>query len=240
MPSFTNLTPTTELEAFNAVLSAMGEAPVADVDAVTASDHVMARSILRQTCKDILSEGWKFNTEFGYELTHQATQAWTGSDGSSATLRVFEVPANLIRFDVSPNSEQRELDLVARKGRTYDPTKIIFYDRARNRDGLDQAKHSYLYIDAVWFFDFAQLPETIRHLIVITAARRAIGQLTNSELVSGFTAQDEMDARRRAKRDQGQQDSHNFLNEMGTNAILGRRLAHGSGRVDRRSPPGAF
>lgn len=240
MPSINNLSATTETEALNIMLSTIGEQPVADIDTATAADVVMAKNILRQTAKDVLAEGWRFNTEFGYELAPTATQPWTGSDGTSATLNVFEVPGNLITFKVTPCAEQsgsRAVDVVPRPGRTYDSTKIIFYDRAKNRDGLDSAQHPALYIDPVWYFDFAQLPQTIRNLITVIASRRLAEDATNSEQLVGFTQQDELDARRQAKRDQGDQDRFNMLNEMSVGAVVARRLFRGYGRVDHRASP---
>lgn len=240
MPSINNLSATTETEALNVMLSTIGEQPVADIDTATAADVVMAKNILRQAAKDVLAEGWRFNTEFGYELAPTTTQPWTGSDGTTATLNVFEVPANLITYRVTPCREQagdRKVDVVARPGRTYDPTKIIFYDRAKNRDGLDSSKHAVLYIDPVWYFDFDKLPQTIRNLITVIASRRLAEDATNSEQLVGFTQQDELDARRQAKRDQGDQDAFNMLNEASVGSALGRRLFRGYGRVDTRSSP---
>jgi hypothetical protein len=237
MPSINNLVATTETEALNVMLSAIGLVPVADIDAATGADVVIAKNILRRTAKDVLLEGWRFNTEFGYELAPTTTQAWTGSDGSTATLNVFEKPANLATFSVNPCSVQIGVDVECRQGRTYDPTKIIFYDRAKNRDGLDSTRHPVLFIDPVWFFDFEKCPESIRNLIAVMAARRLAEDATNSEQLVGFTQQDEVDARRQARRDQGQQDSFNMLNEISVGAVLGRRIGRGYGRMDNRNSP---
>jgi hypothetical protein len=240
MPSITNLVATTETEALNIMLSAIGEAPVANIDTATAADAVMAKNILRSTAKDILAEGWRFNTEFGYELAPTTTQPWVGSDGSAATLNVFEVPTNLIRFRVTPCDSQsggREVDVVARQGRTYDPTKIIFYDRAKNRDGLDSAQYTVLFIDPVWYFDFEKCPESIRKLITVAAARRLAAEATNAPELVQFTQLDEAQAFRIARRDQGEQDTFTMLNEATVGAVLGRRLYRGYGRRDTRNSP---
>lgn len=121
MPSISNLLATTETEALNLMLSAIGEAPVADIDTATAADVVMAKGILRDVAKEVLSVGWRFNTEFGLELAPTTTMAWAGSDGSNITLNVWEVPGNLVRFEVSGSTKQLsdKIDLVARQGRVY-------------------------------------------------------------------------------------------------------------------------
>lgn len=221
MASINNLVATTETEALNAMLSAIGLAPVADIDAAISGDAVTAKNILKKTAREILTEGWRFNTEFGYELPAPVTQVWIGSDGVTTTLNVWENPTNLARFSVTQNSTQQGLDLVVRKGRKYDPTKQVFYDRQLNRDGLDSTKYTTLYIDPIWFMDFASTPETIRQLITIIAARRFAQDNLGSETVVGFTQRDEFIAGRLAKRDQGQEDDFNMLNEATVRRTLG-------------------
>jgi hypothetical protein len=241
MPSITNLVATTETEALNIMLSVIGEAPVADIDTALAADAVIAKNLLREVAKEVLEEGWRFNTEFGYELPPTTTQAWTGSNGTSATLNVFEVPANLARFTVSRAAQQSGLntvDLVARQGRTYDQTKIIFYDRAKNRDGLDASIFPVLYIDPVWYFDFSKCPASIRRLITIVAARRLAERATNSEIISAFTQDDESSAYRQARRDQGERDVVTMLDESQVRSVRGLTRQPGPrGVIDRRASP---
>jgi hypothetical protein len=238
MASINNLVATTETEALNAMLSAIGLAPVADIDAAISGDAVTAKNILKKTAREVLTEGWRFNTEFGYELAPTITQAWVGSDGSSATLNVFEVPTNLARFSIHQSSAQIGLDLVARQGRAYDATKTIFYDRALNRDGLDSAKYTVLYIDPVWFMDFAKMPETIRQLVTVMASRRFAQEALGSETLVGFTQRDEFIAGRLAKRDQGQEDDYNMLHEFSVRSGLGYpRRMRPIGRLDGRASP---
>jgi hypothetical protein len=238
MASINNLVATTETEALNAMLSAIGLAPVASIDTAVSGDAVTAKNILKKTAREVLSEGWRFNTEFGYELPPTTTQAWIGSDASTATLNVFEVPTNLIRFDVTQSSAQIGLDLVARQGRKYDPTKTIFYDRAKNRDGLDSSKYASLYLDPIWFMDWDKMPETIRQFIAVMAARRFAQEALGSETLVGFTQKDEFIAGRLAKRDQGQEDDYNMLYEWSTRSGLGypRRQRQGGVLSNRASP----
>jgi hypothetical protein len=151
---------------------------------------------------------------------------------------VWEVPTNLVRFEITQSSAQIGLDLVARQGRKYDATKTIFYDRAKNRDGLDSSKYTSLYIDPVWFMDFAQMPETIRQLITVVAARRFAQEALGSETLVGFTQQDEFIAGRLAKRDQGQEDDWNMLNEFSVRSGLGYpRRNRATGVLDNRNSP---
>lgn len=238
MASLNALVATTETEALNAMLSAIGLAPVADIDAASGGDAVTAKNILKKTAREILTEGWRFNTEFGYELAPTATQVWVGSDASTVTLNVWEVPANLARFTITQSSAQRGLDLVATVGRKYDPSKTIFYDRALNRDGLDSTKYPALFIEPIWFKPFASMPETIRQYIAVVASRRFAQDALGSETLVGFTRQDEQIAGRLAKRDQGIEDEHNMLHEFSVRSGLGYpRRMRPVGTIDPRSSP---
>ena len=60
----TQITPTTELQAINTMLSAIGEAPVNSISGVTNVDVSVAINILDETSLSVQSEGWNFNTEY--------------------------------------------------------------------------------------------------------------------------------------------------------------------------------
>lgn len=242
MPQIINLVATTETEALNQILGAIGESPVADIDTANGADVDMAINILRDATREILSEGWKFNTEFGVELAPNGTLAWTGSDGASETLSVWHVPTNLARFDLTPCSAQLGLDLVARLSASYqtgDPAAkvMVFYDRIKNRDGLEQGRYPVLYIDPVWYFDFRYCPESIRRLITAVAARQVAARLVNSESRVNLSLPDEAAARRLAKRDQKPRDRYTMLNEISVNAVNRHRRGRGFGVLSTHNSP---
>jgi hypothetical protein len=65
---------TTQLEAINTMLSAIGETPTT-TDIITANssaDVVMAVQILDEVTKEVESQGWNFNTEYDVELVPDA------------------------------------------------------------------------------------------------------------------------------------------------------------------------
>ena len=245
MASLNTIIATTETEALNMMLSAIGESPVADIDTATAADVVIAVNILKTSIREILSDGWRFNTEFGYEIAPESsTQAWEGTDGATADLNVFEVPSNLLRFSMTSNSEQSGtalVDAVARKGRTYDQTKVIFYDRAKNRDGWPDTERDFLYIDAVWSMDWFTLPQSLRNYIAVVAARRLAAQAVASDTLVQFSLLDEREAHRKAEEDQGEQDTYNMLDNAGVAGALGYRYRRLSpqGVTDFRNSPGS-
>lgn len=232
MPQIINLTATTELEAVNAMLSGIGEAPVANVDtAVTAQQDVaMAVAILRNITREILRHGWRFNSEYGWmvPLATGMPFAWTDADGTALNINVFPAPVNLASFQLSATTDQvaAGLDLVIRPSSTYKPagsSVLVFYDRVFNRDGLDSTKYAKLQIDPVWYFNFEQCPESLRAYATVRAARQFAEELVGSAERSKFKEKDEVAARRELFRDQSPQYDMNILNEPSVLRILGDR-----------------
>jgi hypothetical protein len=100
MPEF--LTPTTELEAVNAILASVGESPVDALDGEFV-DAEIARNLLTEESRAAQTGGWTFNTEDNYPLTPT-------NNGE-----IF-LPQNTVRF-IYETSE-----LVQRGNRVYDRT----------------------------------------------------------------------------------------------------------------------
>lgn len=240
-PIITGLTATTELEAVNAMRSAVGEAPLTDLTS-TATDVTMAVNILRNATREVQSMGWRFNTEFGYELAPSQTLAWSGSDGSSDTLNVFTPPTGLIDYTVTPCDGQvgwNRLDTTLRPPRTAGLNlPLVFYDRAKNRDGFAQSERPFLYINPTWLFDFVALPEAARRYITVRAAREYAEQVQGSGEQGAFSEKDELFALRNLKRLEGMDDDCNMFNNGETAAILGYRTSYPDGPLDNRKSPG--
>lgn len=239
----TGLTRTTELDAINEMLAAIGEAPVtqAEIEDPSLADVTLAVNILKNTAREILSMPWRFNTEWGYEIAPSDTYAWTGTDGSSATLNIFTVPTTLAAFELTASPEQADLDLEARPPEDYSASEgtLIFYDREKNRDGLDEDDFDYLYVDAVWLRDFEDTPEVFRRYVTIKAARRFQARVVGARELDGLTQQDEVLALRNLKRQEGLTESLNIFNNSDMLRVLGapyRDIYRGSVFEDRDSP----
>lgn len=254
-PILTGLIATTEIEAVNAMLAAIGEDPLdtgTDLSTATQPDVTMAVNTLRNTTREILSMGWRFNTEFGFEVKPSDTLDWTGSDSVTVPLNIYTPPAGLISFSVTKNDDQMGCKLVdteLRPARIYAEgsipegltTTVVFYDRQHARDGFPTADRSFLYINPVWLFPFEQLPEVCRKYIVTKAVRGFVGSSIGSDTLVGFTRQDEAVALRNLKREQGEEDSYSFLSNIDTFSARGRRPSTPRGvsdiRVNRNFTP---
>jgi hypothetical protein len=100
MPAF--LTPTTELEAINAILASVGEAPVDEIDGEFV-DASLAQQLLNEESLRVQQQGWTFNTELEVKLT---------PDGNG---NIF-LPQNTLRFINSDSA------IVQRGFKLYDRT----------------------------------------------------------------------------------------------------------------------
>jgi hypothetical protein len=247
MTLITNIQPTTELEAVNAMLSAAGEAPIAVLEGATQADVTMAVNLLRNVTREVQSMGWRFNTEHGFQVAPTTTLVWNDTAGVATTLNIFKPPTNMLAFKLTPSNDQqgsRFVDTEVRRSREYQEGNpavvvLVFYDRALNRDGFPQSDRPYLYIDPVWGFDFEQMPEVARRFCTIRAARMLLQQGVGSETLSSFTEADEMLALRNLKREQGEEDDFNMLNSLSVLSKFGRRPLRNFGVThDPRTSPG--
>lgn len=240
MPSLTPLVSTTELAAVNRLLSAIGEAPISDLVASTREDVSLAATLLREASIEVQSLGWKFNTEFGYEIAPSATLAWEGTDGETDTLNVFLPPSGLLSFRLSAEPAQAGRDIIIRKSRTYESggnNVLVFYDRAFNRDGLPQSTFEFLYIDPTWLVEWEFLPESARRYIVLRAARQFTQQTLGSADIVGFTEQDEARALYALQLEQGDEEDISMLDNLEISRVRGVRPAY-YGFYDNRASAG--
>src|SRR6202035_1294351 len=83
--------PTTELDAVNELLGAIGEAPVNQLDNLGLTDAATARNRLYDAMRRVQKRGWSWNTEYGLSLVPDATgNVWVPSN----TLKVTFVKAS--------------------------------------------------------------------------------------------------------------------------------------------------
>jgi hypothetical protein len=163
MSANSNLVPTTELEAVNLCLAAIGEAPVASLNVTGLSDVSLATQKVREASRAFQTTGWAFNKD---------TELLTVRNGSGHLVQ----PADALHFDIS-RSEHRHG--VIRGGKLWDTDNHTFvWDRDMK-------------CDMIRFLPFDDLPEAARHYLAVRAARMfARGALGASD-IERFTADDE-------------------------------------------------
>ena len=153
----TQITPTTELQAVNIMLSIIGEAPVNTLEGNTTVDVSIAKNLLDETSMSVQSYGWNFNTHYKYAVTVD--------DDSKIPL-----PSNCVQADAS--SDFRSYNYVIRNGH--------LYDLDNHKDTFTSAPT----LDVVLVQQFEHLPEYARRYITAKAGRRFAARLIgDSELV---------------------------------------------------------
>ena len=161
---------TTELEAINIMLAAIGEAPVNSLTGQVPVDVRIAQSTLIEVNKRIQSEGWSFNTEIDVTLPrHQITKQ-------------IELSTDILRIDANIHQHP-----------TIDPIQrgLKLYDRLNNRYEFEED----LICTVVYFRPFTELTEPARSYINIKAARVFVDRLVSDDGLRTYTQEDETRAR---------------------------------------------
>lgn len=162
------LTPTSELEAINLMLSVIGESPVNTVEDTGVVDAVVARQILVQASRDTQVVGWHWNTEIDYPLSQSFPEG------------ELYLPPNTLKVDTT--GVDADLDLVQRGNRLYDRKNHTF-----------QVKRN-VKVELVLLLPFDQLPEAARSYISIRAARQFQERMVGSDTLWQFNTTDELRA----------------------------------------------
>lgn len=178
------LTPTTELEAVNLMLSVIGESPVNSVDTSGLADANTAYNILNFCSREVQLAGWHWNTEPNFPLT--PTPAGN-----------LMLPANTLKVDT--DGAYRDKDYIQRGTR--------LYDRFNHSYTFDHA----VTVEIVLLLPFDEIPEAARSYITIRAARQFQERVVGSEVLSAFTQRDEFAAMAKLKDAEAETADFNIL-----------------------------
>jgi hypothetical protein len=159
---------TTKLEAVNQMLAGIGQAPATALDQAN-PELSIAELTLDQVTKEVLGEGWHFNTEQNYPLM---------PDNSG----FITVPPNVLSLSDNKQSNRQVYQTVLRDGKLY-----------------DKLNHSFVFptgspvsCDVVWLFDFEDLPQPFQSYITQRATRLFAGRVQGAQDMVAFNAQDEL------------------------------------------------
>lgn len=191
------ITPTSELEAVNIMLSAIGESPVSTLDNASLVDVSLAQSILKETSIDIQSQGLHCNTEINYPLV-------PNDDGE------IIIPTNCARIDTTEASS--DIDVTQRGNRLYDREERSFTSFSET-----------IRVEMVLLLEFADLPQHVRRYATVKAARRFQARYVGSQTLGGFTEIDEREALVQFERAEKLNEDNNILiDSYDTHKILSR------------------
>lgn len=178
-------TPTTELEAVNTILGAIGESPINSVTNLTLGDAAKAYDILTRVSREVQSSGWKFNTDYEYPITPD-------TDG------FINIPLNAASVAVSP-IDAGMWDLAWRGGKMYDRKNQTFVIGKTVRFNM------------VTILTFEDMPPTARHYITIRSARIFLDEAMGSSDLNGFKEKDEAQAQAIFAEKEAEDEDYNIL-----------------------------
>ena len=178
---------TTELDAVNLMLSAIGEAPVSSLTDPSLLDASLAKEVLNQTSIALQTRGLHCNTDLNFKLTRVV----------SGEINLPQSPAPTLKVDSTGTSATR--DVVQRGTRLYD------------RDNHTFTFDEDIYVDIVYLLAFDELPQHVRRYALTKASRRFQTRFMGSETLAGFTAQDEQEALIEFERTEAQTEDTNLL-----------------------------
>ena len=192
----------TELDAVNSILMSVGESPVNTLS-VQSPEVAIAQKTLQQVCREILSEGWKFNTE---------TQDPINLDSNNHCI----IPNNVLQIDLNRYRHPDAFDTI----RKTDSGVQKLYDLHDHTFEFTNTSGDKIYVDVVWMLDFNDIPQVFQDYITVRASRIASNRMVNNPQAAELISADEAQARAIAlEYDTVQGDYNIFNNQEGrTNA----------------------
>ena len=158
----------TELSAVNAILGAIGQSPVTNINK-TNPEIGFIYNLLRDANVDLQAEGWHFNTEKHVTYTPD-------SNGKIA------IGNDILKMDTTDGWVDRTHDVVKRNG--------YLYDKQSHSD--DFSGHSGgIKLDIVKLISYEDLPEVFKRYIIYKASVRAATQLVGNPQLAQLLAQQE-------------------------------------------------
>ena len=155
----TQIATDTELSAVNSILGSIGQSPITTLNFEN-PEILFIHNILTEVTKDVLNEGWHFNTENHVKV-------------SPDTNGKIPVSTNYLRYDLSNGQFDKHMDLVQRNG--------FLYDLVDHTDVFDHDME----LDIVYLYNFTDIPSAFQRYIISRASTRAATQLvSNKELTA--------------------------------------------------------
>lgn len=183
--SLMSMTPTTELEAVNTIISIIGESPINSLTDERTHDITVAINILKEITVETQTEGWNWNTEDDYPLAPNLDQR-------------IVLPSNTVRVHFRDTNDGRDLVMRGQK----------LYDRVNHTDKFTET----IYATITLLLPFEELPEPARRYIILKAGRVFQDRVVGSGYLHDFNAMDEARARAALLADERKSDRPNILN----------------------------
>jgi hypothetical protein len=192
------ITLTTELEAVNEMLNAIGEGQVSTLDTANA-DVAQCLRLLRDHSRKVQSKGWWFNREEDYTITPDA-------NGN------LLLPSNVLKVDTS-GDDRYEKPYIQRGLKLYDPVNHTYVFT----EGVT--------VDLVVGLDWDTLPQTARSYITACAGMEFVDTDLANEIRHSFTKERRDAANLELLKEEAEDADYNMLSDSATGQeMLNRRI----------------
>ena len=178
----------TKLDAVNLMLASIGQSPVNTLTGTLPKDVNKAVVALDSALREVLTQGWSFNSDFEYEMT---------VDGTSR----YAVPSNAVQIDPTYGE-----DYVPRYDATA-PAGMFLYDR--DAKSFNEFTGD-VRVNIVWLYEFEQIPQHARQYVATKAARKFQQGIMASAILHQFTRDDESEAYATFRRVEKRQKNFNI------------------------------
>jgi hypothetical protein len=194
---------TTELQAVNVALLAIGENPVNSLSSADATvDSSSALKQLGEANREIQEQGWAWNSEESYILASNA-------DGS------VSLPLNTLKVKQAWFSGGWNKELVQRGNQLYDRKAHSFNIKATPTNPVK--------VDIVFLLEFTQLPQAARTYIALEAANRLVAAKLISSTASRAVGAQLSIARTRVEQAEADADQSTMADNPHVHAVRSRR-----------------
>ena len=178
-----------ELDAVNSILMTVGESPVNTLN--TQSPEVaIAQNTLREVAREVLAEGWVFNSEYEVKFTVDQNDQVPLSDA-------------VLQVDASRFYHLDTYNVIRKEGK--------LYDRYEHRNTFPD--ESIMYLDVIWMYAFEDIPQSFRDYITTKASRIASMRMVSDLEIAKGLEQDEIVARASAIEYDTRQADYNVFND---------------------------
>ena len=148
----------TELDAVNQILSAVGQAPVTTLDLQNPEVYTTLQT-LRDVSKEVQSEGWYFNTEHAVAFTPDSDDE-------------IHVADNVLQIDATKDKHRDDFAIIIKNRKLYDKYHHRYSDRNEYKFPSTVLVDDKFYCDVVYFYQFTDLPYVFQAHIIAKAARK--------------------------------------------------------------------
>ena len=199
---------TTELQAVNTMLSAVGEPPINFLDGQKNADAAIARNILTEISAEVQTQGWHFNTQLDVSL----------SPDSNGDILVAD---NIVRVDIAykTNSLSDSRDITQRGGK--------LFNRTANTYTFTKAVTA----TVIYLLDWNDIPEPARRFVTVRAARIFQDRMVGSQAHHAFSQEDEVRARALLREFEMDTGDHSIFDNYDVYNTIARPLVNRSSLI---------